>query len=237
MALLFCLSLLSGPAAAVDLPIVFEEYPPYEYTDNGVVKGINMDLIREAFRRMDITPIFEARPWKRALFELEYGEVLALSSGFKTPKRETFAIFPSESLSMETLVVVALSVSGVEVNSLDDLRGLKVGVIREYSYGHEFDSMQGLTKIQASSNPQLLKMLLNQRMDVVIANKAVMKHLAREMGEEASIKFVYKVTSEPLYLFFSRARGVVAEGLARDSFKAIRSMHEDGTFKAIESSY
>lgn len=234
---MFCVFWMPSVVAAQELPIVFEEYPPYEYTENGEVKGVNMDIIREAFRRMGRTPSFEPRPWKRALFELEHGDILALSSGFKTPKRETFAIFPSEPLAMETNVIISLSVSGVEVKSLEDLRDLSIGVIREYSYGHEFDSMTGLTKVVTNSNPQLLKMLLNQRMDVILGNKVVMKYLAKEMDKLSSFKFLYEIGSEPLYLFFSRVRGEEAEILARDFGETIRAMHEDGTFKAIEDRY
>lgn len=240
LTLLLCAILLFptlAPAQGLTLPIVFEDYPPYEYVEDGQVKGINMDLIREAFRRMGIRPFFEPRPWKRALYELEHGEILALSSGFKTPRRETFAIFPEEPLSMETNVVAALAVSGVKVESLDDLRGLRVGVVREYVYGHEFDSMHGLDKVKTNSTHQMVKMLLGQRMDVIIGNRMVIRHILKDLGKLAHVKFVYEIGSEPLYLFFSRSRGNLARDLARDFDKAIREMREDGTFSAIEAKY
>jgi len=220
-----------------EMTIVFEDYPPYEYLRDGQAAGVNVDLIREAFSRMGVEPDFEPMPWKRALYELKHGQILALSSGFKTPKREIFSYFPTESLAMETVMVIALSESELEVKSLEDLRGLRVGVIREYAYGHAFDSMEGLNKIEANSNPFLLKMLFSRRMDVVIGNKAVFTHLARDMDTLSQIKFIYEIGSEPLYLFFSRARGKDAESLSRDFGKAVKSMHEDGTFKAIEARY
>ena len=222
---------------AQELLVVFEDYPPYEYLEDGVVKGVNIDIVREAFRRMGVTPTFETRPWKRALAELEYGDIIALSSGFKVPGRETYAIFPSEYLTMVTNVIIALSASGVKIKSLEDLRGLTIGVIREYSYGHEFDSMEGLTKVEASSNLQLLKMLLNQRMDVILGSRSGMKFMAERMGKLANIKFLYEVGSEPLYLFFSRAHGKKAEELSHDFGQAIRSMRKDGTFKLIVDNY
>lgn len=236
--ILLCATVLtSAPVGAQDLTIVFEDYPPYEYIEDNEVKGINVELIREAFKRMAINPQFEPRPWKRALYELKNGDILALSSGFKTPERETYGLFPSEPLAMETVMVIALKTSAVEINSLEDLRGLKVGVIREYAYGNEFDTLEGLTKVEANSNPRLLQMLLNQRMDVIIGNKAVFKHLAKSIGQLAHIRFAYEITNEPLYLFFSRARGQFAENLSKDFGKAIKTMHDDGTFKAIEDRY
>lgn len=237
--ILFTFAFMAMPALAQEshLPIVFEDYPPYEYVEDGEVKGINMDIIREAFRRMGVTPYFEPRPWKRAVYELKSGEILALSSGFKTAKREEFAVFPSEPLAMETNVVAALTVSGVEVNSLEDLRGLRVGVVREYSYGESFDSMRGLNKIKANSSHQMLKMLLSQRMDVAVGNKAVFKFLAKKQGMLAHIKFIHVVGNDPLYLMFSKKRGARAQRLARDFSIVVREMHKDGTFKAIQDKY
>ena len=100
LAAMLCISLGSSIVAARELPIVFEEFPPYEYMEKGEARGININLIREACKRMGHTPSFETRPWKRALVELEHGDILALASGFKTPKRETYAIYPSESLEI-----------------------------------------------------------------------------------------------------------------------------------------
>lgn len=230
---------ISIPSFATEtvLPVVFEDYPPYEFVEDGEVKGVNVDLIREAFKRMGIKPFFEPRPWKRALFDLENGDIIALSSGFKTPKREAFAIFPSEPLAMETNAVVALAESGVKIASLEDLRGLKVGVVREYVYGHGFDEMQGLDKVETNTSHQLLKMLLEQRMDVVVGNRAVLKYIAKDYGQLAQIKFVYVLGSDPLYLFFSRAHAPMTEKLSRDFSRTIKAMHEDGTFARIEAKY
>lgn len=237
--LVLCTLLLAAPVRAADklLPIVFEDYPPYEYVEDYQVKGINIDIIREAFSRMGLAPVFEPRPWKRALYQLRQGEILALSSGFKTSEREEFIYYPSEPLAMETNVVAALAVSGAEVTSLEDLRPLRIGVVREYVYGGPFDTMYGLNKIEASSSHQLIDMLLEQRVDVAIGNRAVFRHIARKLGKLAHVKFIHEVAAEPLYLMFSRAHGAEAEDLARRFGETVRRMRKDGTFQAIRARY
>jgi len=234
-----CAFLLPSTVRAEEprLPIVFEEYPPYEYIEDGVVKGMNMDIIREAFKRMGINPTFEPRPWKRALFELKAGEILALSSGFKTKEREHFAVYPDAPLGTETNVIITTVDRNFEIRALDDLKGLNLGVVREYVYGEPFESIHGLTKIKAQSSEQLLLMVLNGRMDVAIGNKAVFRYLAKQMHAENRIKIIYEVGSEPLYLMFSKQRGAKAEALARDFGAAVNGMVKDGTFKRIVDSY
>lgn len=219
------------------LSIVFEDYPPYEYVEEGEVKGMNLDIIREAFKRMGITPYFEPRPWKRAVFQLKSGEILALSSGFKTQQRKPFVYYPDAPLSMETNMVIVRAGSNLKINSLDDIKPLTLGVVREYVYGEPFDSLTGVHKIKAQSSHQLLRMLLEGRMDAAIGNKAVFRYLARKQGKLDQIKFIYVVGREPLYLMFSKARGAKADKLARDFGDTVNEMIKDGTFTAIENSY
>jgi len=219
------------------LPIVYEDYPPYEYRENGKDKGMNLDLISEAFRRMGKTPLFEPRPWKRALFELKNGDILALSSGFRTPRREKIIFFPDEPLAMETNVVVVPADSELTVTCLADLQGLRVGIVRDYIYGHGIDEMKGFHRIEANSSHQLVRMLANRRMDAAVGNKAVLRHIAKKNGMLEHIRFTYEIGCDPLYLMFSRSRGEEAKILARDFGVAIREMHQDGTFKAIIDRY
>lgn len=233
----FAVAILISSATAQELPIVFEEYPPYEYIEDGEVKGINIDLIREAFRRMGLVPFFEPRPWKRALFELSEGTILALSSGFKTTERERFAYFPSEGLSMEEVVVMTRADNNITMSSLKDLRGLRIGLRTDYSYGLEFDSISDLDKRRAISNKQLLKMLFAGRVEVIIANRAVISYIAKEINRYNDLKVVYEINREPLYLFFSRARGERARLLAKKFGETIGEMKRDGTFQKIESRY
>jgi len=221
----------------VHLPIVFEDYPPYEYVEDGEVKGINLDIIREAFKRMGVSPYFEPRPWKRALFQLKAGKILALSSGFKSEKRMRFAYFPEAPLGMETNMVIVRSDSDLIVNSLDDLRSITLGVVREYVYGEPFDSMKGFQKKEGQSSQQLLRMLLEERIDAAMGNKAVFRYLAEKQGKFDQIKFIHEVGSEPLYLMFSKEHGAKSKNLSRDFGVKVNEMIKDGTFAAIEAKY
>ncbi|QJB56349.1 transporter substrate-binding domain-containing protein [Pseudodesulfovibrio sp. zrk46] len=220
------------------LPIVFEDYPPYEFVEDGEVKGMNIEIIREAFSRMGIKPYFEPRPWKRALFQLLEGEILALSSGFQTKDREEFVAYPSGGgLGMEINCVIIPADSDLKITSLDDLRGLRVGVVRSYVYGGGFDEIEGLNKIEAGSTHQLLRMLLKRRMDVAIGNKMVFRYLALKREQESSLQFPLEIAREPLHLMFSKAYGPRGIQMARDFGVALEQMKKDGTFDAIVSRY
>ncbi|QGY39098.1 transporter substrate-binding domain-containing protein [Pseudodesulfovibrio cashew] len=235
-ALFAVLPLRAATAEDATLPIVFEDYPPYEYVEDGEVKGINLDLIREAFRRMGVTPYFEPRPWKRAIYQLQAGEILALSSGFKTPEREKFALFPAP-LAMETNVIACRAGLNANVHSLEDIRDLRVGVVSAYVYGDPFDSMTGLNKVEAQSSEHLLRMLLENRVDVAVGNKAVFRYLALKLNREKDIRIAYVLGSQPLYVMFSKIRGPKTAELAKRFGNVMKGMVKDGTFDRILKRY
>lgn len=235
-AILCLLSAAASSAHAHDsFTIVFEDYPPLEYMEGEEARGINVAIIREAFHRMGVVPNFRVMPWKRGLYELKAGSIAAMASGFKTEERKKFAIFPRHYLSMEINAIFMRADSQLRVDSLEDLRGRIVGVVREYSYGHEFDTHHGLKLDPVNNNPLLVAKLVDNRVDAIAGNLRVIDTLAKRTDVRHRIKPVYRLSSEPLYLFFSRARGAEVERLARRFDAAMDAMQADGTLKRLRS--
>lgn len=146
--------LLGGLALSAEAPespftIAFDDYPPYHYWVDGIPTGLNIDLINETFSRIGIKPRYTRRPWRRSLKDVENGDVSALCAGMKTPAREQYAHFPSRHLSLETNWVISLADNTTPISKLEDLAGLRVGVVSDYSYGPSFDSLNGSTPMRA----------------------------------------------------------------------------------------
>lgn len=45
--------------AETTVKVVFENWPPYQFEEDGKVVGIDTEVLVEAFRRMDVTPLFQ----------------------------------------------------------------------------------------------------------------------------------------------------------------------------------
>lgn len=235
---LACLVFLAAarPAAAQQSQVVvFEDYPPYEYMEDDEVRGINIGIIREAFHRMGVTPVFTTMPWKRGLYELKRGTIAALASGFKTDERMKFAVFPRHYLSLEVNAIFVRTGDGLEVDSLGDLVNKVVGVVREYSYGPEFDGFGGMKLDPVSTNDLLVVKLADRRVDAIAGNQRVIRTLAKRHELKDQIVPVYHLSSEPLYLFFSKALGEQAHSLARRFDQAMDSMEADGTLQKLRA--
>lgn len=85
-------------AAAADRPlmIALEETPPAEYQEAGQPTGINVEIMRRIFARLDVPVDFQFYPWSRTLMLAQKGKVDLVSMTSYQPAREEFLLFTDE---------------------------------------------------------------------------------------------------------------------------------------------
>jgi polar amino acid transport system substrate-binding protein len=77
-------------------------------------------------------------------------------------------------------VVAFLSDKPVEASSLEDLRGVRLGVVDGYSYGTQFDELvrSGALVVEGAANDELnLRKLLHFRFRAIVIEKRVLGYL------------------------------------------------------------
>ncbi|MDO6528040.1 transporter substrate-binding domain-containing protein [Motilimonas sp. 1_MG-2023] len=115
---------LASTSFAQKLDLVTLQYPPYQYESAGEVKGIAVDIVKEAFGRLGIQAEIRVLPWSRAIRYIEQGQADAIFTAFKTPEREKFADYSHEILLWQTISLFVRSDSTLEFNGdLETLRG------------------------------------------------------------------------------------------------------------------
>ena len=145
---LFLLSFASFSMAET-LEFVFSDFPPFEYMENGSAAGINKEIVQEACRRLDMTPVFIQLPWKRALEYAKDGSADGVFSLFKNDERVQYYNFPEENINTVKMVLITNRENDIEIKSLEDLKGKVVGVYLGSSYGEQFDSAIWINKSPA----------------------------------------------------------------------------------------
>jgi ABC-type amino acid transport substrate-binding protein len=134
------------------------------------LNGARLKLIEALQRELNV--VFDVRmyPWARA-------ERYALDGGgliFGLPKTEERlrTLRYSDAASHRKLWLVTRSDATFKFNTLDDLRGKTLGVVRGYSYGEEFDRARGMqlfrTDEDISSRGTRLTRLMLKRVDAVL---------------------------------------------------------------------
>ena len=238
LATLALVLLVAGTALAGEVTFVFESYPPYEFMDNGTLKGVDADMIKAVCAKLGLTPKFEEMPWKRAVAEVKDGKVDAIFSLYSNDERKGFLHFPEKGLSVEKNILVSKKGGDVKIAKMDDLNGKTVGVVSEYSYGDAFDNYKGAVRDESANAEMLLKKLDNDRIPVIVINELVYNNLSKKLGLADKLEVQpFVVSDEAMYVGFSQAKGEAAKKLAEDFSKTINELVASGEQKKIIDSY
>ena len=216
-----------------------QNFPPYHYLDDkGELKGFIVDIITGVSDTLELDIRFAQYPWSRCLHMVKTGEADAMMNLFKTPERATFMIFEESILAREVNMFFTLKSSPVLFSgNLNDLKGKRIGAIRNYSYGEDFDARSGgLNILRLETEDGLLRNLISRRCDIIIGNDIVLRTLAGQIiGGEDMIATGPRVTNDPLYIGFSKAKG--HEQLARRFSHALKQFRLSSDYRAILKKY
>lgn len=105
---MLCLSIVAGGSVRAAQPVLIygdDDYPPYSYVENGQLKGIYTEIVREAAHAMpqyavQLRPV----PWKRGVLMLQTGEAFALYPPYLWRDERPYVRY-SVPLLMEQMVV------------------------------------------------------------------------------------------------------------------------------------
>ena len=224
---------------AETLEFVFSDFPPFECIENGFPAGINKEIIEEACRRLDITPVFRQLPWKRALLYAKEGKADAVFSLFINDERIRYYSFPEENINTVRMVLITDRESTIEINKLEDLKGKKTGVYLGSSYGDKFDRADWIIKEPAHTNDSLLRKQDAGRTDVAVIDERVAEYWCRKIGMEDRFRILrFIVTENPTYVAFSKAKGEKNGKNLADRFSVVfKEMKNEHFIEKINKKY
>ena len=149
---------------------ISEEYAPYNFSENGIPRGIAVDVLTHIWERIGlerkVTDI-QILPWARGYrMAQEQPGTCLFSMTVTEPRRELFAF--AEPLIESSVSIVAARSSGLEISSIDDLASLTIGVVRE-DIGEQSLLADGAqaTISRADSARSLVRMLTAGRFDAI----------------------------------------------------------------------
>lgn len=206
-----CLALAATPLSARAAPEVVialdAQNPPFMYADrDGQPRGVYALLLRTLFTRLDQPMRLVCLPWPRALAGLDRAE-LGVGGIYSTAERQARHDF-SQALHVETLKVYTRRGGLRLFDRIDDLRGLRVGVLRGWSYGDAFDAAAraGSFSVEpVSSDAQNFGKLERGFLDVAVAIEQAGDTLLAS-GDYPSVRALPNpLTENPTYLAFNKS--------------------------------
>ena len=237
------LLLTSGVRAAenpvTDLVLLTENFPPYNMAKNGKnfaqdenINGIAVDIVREMFKRADMTYSLTLRfPWERiyklALEKPGYG-VFVMA---RLPDREKLFKWVGP-IGPDDWIMLAKEDSKIRLETLDDARKFKVGAYKGDAIAETL-TKQGLKPIVVLRDQDNAKKLINGQIDLWATGDPAGRYLARQEGV-VGLKTVLRFNSAELYLALNKE---VPDATVAKLQAALDQLRKEGVVDQIMARY
>lgn len=186
--LFLCLPLwlfMIGPAQAIEavkLGLYELEFPPLQYRQNGELVGPDLDLLKEAFRRMpDYELTIEVLPVGRAQSKYRKGSV-DIIFGYKVDLSRSYPRATSEPVRWVQFHLLTLADKKFTFKNLADLKGKRVGLLNYGLVDADLLAAEkaGQLKIErVRTYKALVQMLAKGRVDLLYGNPIVIEAEAK----------------------------------------------------------
>ncbi len=153
-----------------ELTYLTEEYPPFNFEENGKLKGIAVELLNEVWAKMGIpAQKIQLLPWARAYKMVQMESNTVLFSTTRSIEREDLFKWVGP-IKSNPIGFIARKDSKIKINSIDDAKKYTLGTVREdycetvlKSKGFDITKLDRTAKLTTN-----IKKLKNKRIDIVV---------------------------------------------------------------------
>ncbi|MFW5498154.1 MULTISPECIES: substrate-binding periplasmic protein [unclassified Maridesulfovibrio] len=171
------------------LTVLTEDWPPYSYESDGRVEGLSTDLVVQTLSRAGLEYSLRIKPWKRAYKETLRKKSTLLYTTSRTEQREKMFKWVGPLFPRKIVLYRLKKNKHIVVNSFDDLRKYKIGVLRGGSVEEILKARGfelGCNYDEATTNKQnILKLFLN-RIDLIPGSEVTMAHRMKSTSHRFS---------------------------------------------------
>ncbi|RED53668.1 substrate-binding periplasmic protein [Aestuariispira insulae] len=233
-----CLLFGPGKPYADAIEIHTTHYPPFEIenaTDGR--PGFDVEVVAEAFRRMQIKTDIRYTPWKRVVVLAEAGSIPAFFSCTYSIGRAHFSVLSIPISQLTPVIALRKDQPGGPFNTLDSIRELRVVGLRGYSYEQELTNL-GIPHSVLTADDQALKHLTIDRADAFYTALENAAYLAKQLGLSDQLRYDRLEDREQtlFHLCFSN-RWPGYERLLAGFNSSLKGMLKDGTVQTIHDRY
>lgn len=223
-----------------DLPVLtvgVDVYPPFNYADeNGNPTGIDIELAREAFKRMGYKAVFESIDWEKKKSLVENGDIDCIWSCFSMDGREDEYKWAGPYMISRQVVAVN---EDSDIHKLSDLGGKIVAVQSTTKPEQLFLGADGiriprLRELYSVEDRELIYTMLGKGyVDAVAAHETSIRQYMKDYDVS------YRILDESLLTTGIGVAFAINDdrGLDSELSAVFRQMAEDGTTREILSRY
>ncbi len=228
-----------SPVYAVDMTIVTENAPPYNYEEDGEVTGVSTEVLKALFQELEMEmPPIKVYPWARAYRMASHDENTLIYSITRIPEREELFKWVGTIAPVTVYLYKYKERTDIQLETLDAAKQYIVGAARDdsklqYLEGKGFNISEVVPNDEAN-----LKKLKAKRIELAPFEELRLAHVVKSMEGIELSDFEKAYPLEELFLDVSIAFSLKTPNEVVERFKnALEKIKADGTHEKILNAY
>jgi polar amino acid transport system substrate-binding protein len=231
----------AGVAHAETLKVLTEEFPPYNYTENGRITGFSTAVVQAVLQEAHLQGEFQSLPWARAYEMAQTRDSVLIYSITRNPQREK--LFKWVGVIAPTQYhLFSLPERKLRFERLEQAKVYQTATVNEDA-GEQFLLAKGFVKgqnLQSSVKYELnYEKLKRGRVDLWIAPELVAVYLARQAGDVPAQALARSYTiaelgSDGYYMAFGAG---TPDALVERLVKGLAAIKSNGTYDALKKKW
>jgi polar amino acid transport system substrate-binding protein len=238
--LLLIISLCVDVSANNNYKIVTENYPPFNYMDNGKLKGISTEIVNKILTKIGWNDTkIEVLPWSIAISLAKHDPSTIIFSLAKTNEREIFYKWVGP-ISKNYWNIYSLSKIGnkelkLDIQSIEDAKKFSIAAQKDGAFAHFLEN-EGFSHIQYTKTiPDEIDKLLNYQTQLIAVAELPMYVILSQKGfDSETVKRVLKVKTNELYIGFNRN---IPDSVVEKFSNALAEIKQNGDYDKITNKY
>lgn len=193
--------------------------PPFSFQDDyGNMQGIDIDSIRAIGEEQGFKVEFYKETWQNMFDSVESGsrDLAIASISYKAERAEKYSLSDSYFYNPAVMMYVK---SNASFNRLEDLKGLRVGVIEGTKQVEQIKEAGGYSELIITTTPFLsYENLIQNKVDVILDDSPVVQYLAKNHPDYDVTIVPYESEDNPA------AQQVIL--MAKDNIKLLNTVNE-----------
>lgn len=213
-------------------------YAPFTYVDEkGILTGYDVEVVKEIGKRLNVDVKFVPTPWDSMFLSLETKKFDLIANQIaKNPEREKKYLFSDSYLISGAQIIVRSDKNGI--NSIENLKGLKVGIGVGSNYAKIVEDANKDKKIEIKfydgNLTTVLQDIVAGRIDATINDRLTVGYNVKKLG--LKVKLVGKpVALVPSHFVFRQDKA--SEELHNKFDKALLELKKDGTLVKLSTEW
>ncbi|SIT02163.1 amino acid ABC transporter substrate-binding protein, PAAT family [Neptunomonas antarctica] len=229
--------LIASPLKAESLRIVTEELAPCGFQVDDEARGFCSEVVLAVLKQINLQAPIEFYPWARAYEIAQAEKNILIYSIARIPEREALFHWVGAIAPYKTSLYKLKANTSIQVNSINQAKKYQIGVALDdvrltYLQRHKFPSLKTV-----SSNVLNIRLLANNRIDLIAYDEASFAQILQDEGLDASLfERVFRLDelSDQVYMAFSLGSDTNLVTAFRDGLKIIKM---NGIYDQIQIKY